>query len=179
MPFPTFTTGEVLTAADMNAVGLWLVKTQTIGTTVASVTVSDVFTTTYNEYLIRYSVVSQSANATVGYSHNVTSGSNYFAVGQEMEWGNATVTGIGPAGATSSRVGRYVSGLGRVIGQIKISMPASATRKFGEAWCAAAGYGYHGQIQMASSAIDTGFTLAPSTGTWSGGSIFIYGYREA
>ena len=54
MTYPSFTSGEVLTAADMNAVGLWLVKTQTVGTAVASVTVTDAFSSTYDNYRIIY-----------------------------------------------------------------------------------------------------------------------------
>ena len=53
MATPTdFVAGQVLTAAEMNAVGLWLVKTQTIGTGVSSVVVADVFSTDYENYRI-------------------------------------------------------------------------------------------------------------------------------
>ena len=52
MPFPTFSAGNVLTASDMNAVGLWLVKTQTIGTAVATVDVTSCFSSSYQHYKI-------------------------------------------------------------------------------------------------------------------------------
>jgi hypothetical protein len=52
MTFPSFTAGEVLRAADMNAVGLWLVKTQTIGAGVSSVPVTGVFSSDYDNYKI-------------------------------------------------------------------------------------------------------------------------------
>ena len=52
MTYPTFNSGDVLTAAEMNAVGLWLVKTQTIGTAVSSVTVTGAFSTDYDAYQI-------------------------------------------------------------------------------------------------------------------------------
>jgi hypothetical protein len=56
----TFVAGEVLEAAQLNsnftylegAGGLTLIKTETIGTTVASVTVTDAFSATYNAYKI-------------------------------------------------------------------------------------------------------------------------------
>jgi hypothetical protein len=48
---PDFTSGQILTAAQMNAVGLWLVKTDTI-TNAASKTVSDAFTTDFNAYRV-------------------------------------------------------------------------------------------------------------------------------
>jgi hypothetical protein len=53
MPVPDFAVGEVLTAAAMDSIGLWLVKTQTVGSTaVATVTVSDAFSATYDNYLV-------------------------------------------------------------------------------------------------------------------------------
>ncbi|RPH86589.1 MAG: hypothetical protein EHM73_13615 [Chroococcales cyanobacterium metabat2.561] len=51
---PDFTTGAILTAAQMNAVGLWLVKTQVVGTGVSSVTVTGAFSADYDNYRITY-----------------------------------------------------------------------------------------------------------------------------
>lgn len=183
MAVKTFTTGEVLTAADTNTYlnngGLVYISATNIGTTVASVVVSNAFSSTYEAYLIDYYVVAQSADGTVLYSHNVSSGSNYYVVGQEMTWTSTTVTGVGPAASTSCRVGRYTSGVGRVVGQITVASPNVATRKFGSFWCSAPSYANHGELQIATSSVDTGFTLAPSTGTWTGGVVTVYGYRKA
>ena len=52
MTYPNFNVGETLRAADMNAVGLWLVKSQTIGTGVSSVTVTGAFSADYDNYRI-------------------------------------------------------------------------------------------------------------------------------
>ena len=52
MTFPVFASGDVLNASDMNAVGLWLVKTQAIGAAVTSVTVNDAFSSTYDNYKV-------------------------------------------------------------------------------------------------------------------------------
>ena len=52
MSYPVFASGDVLNASDMNGVGLWLVKTQVIGTAVSSVTVTSAFTTDYDQYMI-------------------------------------------------------------------------------------------------------------------------------
>jgi hypothetical protein len=50
MTYP-WASGEVLTAADLNAyAGLILVKTQTIGTAVSSVTVTGAFSSTFQNY---------------------------------------------------------------------------------------------------------------------------------
>jgi hypothetical protein len=56
MAVKTFTTGEVLTAADTNTYlnngGLVYIKSQTIGTSVTSITVSNAFSSTYDNYRI-------------------------------------------------------------------------------------------------------------------------------
>jgi hypothetical protein len=63
MSFPSFATGEVLTAADMNAVGLWLVKTQTVGSTaVPSVTVTGAFSSQYDNYIVTWQGGTMSAD---------------------------------------------------------------------------------------------------------------------
>lgn len=50
---PTFSAGSVLTAAQMNAVGMWLVKSQAVGSTpVSSVTLTNVFSSDYDAYKI-------------------------------------------------------------------------------------------------------------------------------
>jgi hypothetical protein len=54
MTFPVFASGDVLNAADMNGVGLWLVKSQAVGTGVSSVTVTGAFSADYDNYRITY-----------------------------------------------------------------------------------------------------------------------------
>jgi len=56
---PDFTTGQVLTAAQMNAVGLWLIKTQTLNA--VSNDITDVFTSDYDSYRV---VISNFSKAT-------------------------------------------------------------------------------------------------------------------
>lgn len=58
MAIKTFTSGAVLTAADTNTYlansGLVYIKSQTVGTAVASVTVTGAFSTDYDDYKIIY-----------------------------------------------------------------------------------------------------------------------------
>jgi hypothetical protein len=54
MTYPSFSSGEILRATDMNAVGLWLVKTVTVGTGVTSVPVTDAFSANFDNYRITY-----------------------------------------------------------------------------------------------------------------------------
>ena len=62
---PDFVSGTVLTAAQMNDVGLWLVHSAAY-TTVSSVTINDVFTSDFRNYKL---MLSQTTGATSG---NVT-----------------------------------------------------------------------------------------------------------
>jgi hypothetical protein len=61
MTYPVFASGDVLNASDMNGVGLWLVKSQTVGTGVTSSTVTGAFTSDYDNYQIVISGVACSA----------------------------------------------------------------------------------------------------------------------
>lgn len=49
MTYPVFVSGDVLTASDMNKVGMWLVTTNTF-TSVTSVTINNCFTSDYKNY---------------------------------------------------------------------------------------------------------------------------------
>jgi hypothetical protein len=72
MPLTTYTAGEVLTAASLNANftfaasnplgGLTLVKAQTTFTAATSATADDVFTSTYADYLVLVSFTTSSSN---------------------------------------------------------------------------------------------------------------------
>ena len=56
MSFPSFSAGEVLTAADMNAVGLWKIAEGTLSGTATNF--ANVFSSTYDNYVITLSAVS-------------------------------------------------------------------------------------------------------------------------
>ena len=61
MTFPSFSSGEVLRATDMNAVGLWKVGTFTASGSASSLVCDNVFTSDYENYLVvaRLNAVSQ------------------------------------------------------------------------------------------------------------------------
>ena len=66
MAVKTFTAGETATAADTNTYlansGLVYIKEQTIGNGVGSVTVSNAFSATYDNYVININVTTSSAS---------------------------------------------------------------------------------------------------------------------
>ena len=91
MTFPVFATGDVLNASDMNAVGMWLVKSQTVGSGVSSVTVTGAFSSDYDNYRIVY------ANA----------------IGSSIDWLNMTLNG---ASGVSYTWGHYFIQIGVTAG---------------------------------------------------------------
>lgn len=58
MTYPSFSVGETLTSAAMNAVGLWLVKTQTLSGT--STQVENCFTSDFDSYRVVFSNLTSS-----------------------------------------------------------------------------------------------------------------------
>jgi len=73
------------------AAGLTLVKTQTVGTSVTSVTVNDAFSTTYENYLITYTGGSNAANTADIQIKFGAATSNYKYVGIYMQTTSSTV----------------------------------------------------------------------------------------
>ena len=96
---PSFTAGSVLTAAQMNAVGLWLVKTDTI-TSGASKEITSVFSSDYENYRIIISNIRTSATTTVYFRIGTAAGTIYYYNGQYGTYGSATITGISGQGTT-------------------------------------------------------------------------------
>ena len=179
---PDFSSGAVLTAAQMNSVGLWLVKTQTVGTGVASVSVTGAFSGDYNSYKIIYEGGSSSASATqLQMQLGGITGAVYYSSGMQQLATSATVvTTNSPAlvawflGYTGNQVMRF---------EMDFSNPnAVGSGKLGNTKFASydnvASYGGTRSHQAITSAGATSFTFTPSTGTLTGGTIRVYGYRN-
>ena len=156
--------------------GLVLVKTQTIGTAVSSVTVSDAFNATYDNYrvIIQGVVNSQAANLTLQLS-GITS-STYLTGGTFFNYASATVTGYGPAATTTWVPGPAGTTNSHCV--IDLFAPQATTTKsmFSQGGSTAAYYSFGGACTSTSSA--TGFVLGVNSGTMTGGTIRVYGYRN-
>jgi hypothetical protein len=181
MPVPDFSPGEVLTAAAMDSIGLWLVKTQTIGTGVSSVTVTDAFSSAYDNYKIVISgvVFSSGSNGIRFNLGGTVGGANYFYGGSFVNTTTGTITG-----APGNNIGFVLVGTstgsnahGNVL---EVLSPQKTTRTtiigglaYGETGFLGPIYGLHN----ADTAF-TSFTYYPTTGTMTGGVIRVYGYRN-
>ena len=175
MTYPTFTNGQVLPASDLNAIGLWLVKSQTVGTGVSSVTVSNAFSADFDNYRIIYS-----------------GGVGSTAQAIQLQLGSATTLYYGiltyvaySTGATSNvttnngSLWQYVGEASTSITWVDIDVCNPYLSKFtqfgGQYVGSVAGTvgGYH-----AANSSYTSFTLSVA-GTLTGGTISVYGYRKA
>lgn len=176
MSFPSFATGEVLTAADMNAVGLWLVKSQTVGTGVSSVTVTGAFSADYDAYQVIYSngvmsadtaLVCQIGGAVTGYYGAYTYGS-YTGTGPFVagDNNNTRFTYCG-GGDSSGAAAMFTLNNPFLSKQTFINAPVAYSTNVGN---------FVGRLADTSSY--TSITIGPFTGTMTGGTIRIYGFRK-
>ena len=175
---PDFTTGQVLTAAQMNAVGLWLVKKQTIGAGVGTLTVTDAFSTDYENYRIIISG-GVASTTTVLQTQLGATATGYYYGGDARTYAGVTLNVQG------ALVTNWYAGEGSVNTlemDILIKNPFTAknttfTGQFANArtdgyWLAMGGY-------LADTTSYTAFTITPSGGaTLTGGTVYVYGLRD-
>jgi len=178
MTFPTFTGGEVLDASDMNAIGLWLVKTQAVGSAVPDVEVTGAFSSDYDNYLVTLEGCTVSTSTSIGI-HLGASTTGYYGF---LNYG---ATGSNsPQGAQINNAVRFLYAGGGNTGQnahvyINVFGPNKAryTKFIGGAYQDGTNYGAaYGEHQVATAF--TAFTLTPGSGTLTGGTIRVYGYRN-
>ena len=182
MSFPVFASGDVLTASDMNAVGLWLVKTQTVGSNVASVTVTNAFSSTYDNYLITINGMLSSVAGAALYFQCVTSG----GAANAANWkGNSIYTNTGAGGALNN--GFDNNTLSTACASIDDNPSSAQFNVNGPYLSQRTSLNYNSTdsnyMRIGSSILDnatsyTSFLIANNVGTITGGTIRVYGYRN-
>ena len=176
MPVPNFSPGEILTAGAMDSIGLWLVKSQTIGNGVASQQVTGAFSADYDDYLITVSGGTASANTvlamyfgavTTGYRWNYMYGSfnNTGAVAGTLN--NASILYVGTVATNGITAAITVN-------SPFLSKPTAVLGSGGSPGV------FSGVVQgyEPNATSFTSFFLLPSTGTLTGGTINVYGYKK-
>jgi len=159
--------------------GLTLIKTQTIGTTVSSVTVTGAFSTTYDAYKIILSggVGSASHNLALQLGATVT---GYYAGYITSSYAAGTITGDKDNNAASFTLVGY--GTANVLNlNLDLQNPFTAKNTTFQTFnsLTATGAGSRlGTGYLANTTSYTDFTLTPSTGTLTGGTIRVYGYKN-
>jgi hypothetical protein len=182
MPVPDFAVGEVLTAAAMDSIGLWLVKTQAVSASpVSSVIVTNAFSATYDNYLVRVDNVQYSAaNDNVSVQMRIgttTSATSYL---YSLPFGSyAATTGIAASStATSFTIaGRTLAANDKVSFLFNINQPFLPVKTTVSSIAIGSDLigpfaGYHN----VNASYDQ-FVVSTS-GTMTGGIIRVYGYRN-
>jgi hypothetical protein len=177
MPVPDFSPGEVLTAAAMDSIGLWLVKTQTIpSTATTSVTVTDAFSSTYDMYRITITGGSSTAVAPIRVALGSTATAYYYSLVYATYATNAVAGACGNnqgywlyAGTTPNNVLSASFDIGTPF----LTTVSTIAAPYFDAVNAGHLSGYLGN-----SLSYTSFTVTPDSGTWSNCVIRVYGYRK-
>jgi hypothetical protein len=183
MAIKTFTDGEVLTGSDTNTYlansGLVFVSQTTVGSGVASVTISNCFTSTYDSYRIisRGVVCSTEGSAAIQLTSSATPlTTGYYGA---LIFTNATVQTVINSNATSML---YIAAHGNTAGlslDVDIIGPAKAEMTWvgNGSYMRFDFYGTFNGYSNSAVAYD-GFKVFPQSGTLTGGTITVYGYRK-
>lgn len=160
------------------AAGLTLIKTQTIGTAVASVSVTDAFSATYENYKIIVNGGTASGSVTMNLALGATTTGYYFGA-YGYTYAGALIQG-NQANAASWEAGTaWPNG---VNANIEILSPQLAARTVYQAQLVRPGttagvFTTAGFLDNATQY--TAFTLSPASGTITGGTIRVYGYANS
>ena len=180
MAIKTFTTGEVLTAADTNTYlansGLVYVTSATVGTAVSSVTLTGAFNSTYDAYEIVYTGGVSSSLADIYLQMTGITAGNYFSAGAFNTSGSGAYNGIGVSSGTSWYIGNCTTtsyGIRTTVHNPNLTKNTYYRSDFASDFCS----GWAGGVINVTTSV-TGFTINPTAGTITGGTITVYGYRK-
>ena len=174
-----YTSGQVVQAVPtgINS-ALVLVKTQTIGTTVSSVTVSDAFSATYDAYKV---VISGGAGTTSP-QLNITFGATTTGYYYGVIYNNFS-TSVGAVGGNNTTAlnlfgtAHFANGISFNVDIVNPFL-AKETQVASQIWYDATNTGSsRGYVSGTTSY--TAFTLTCSAGTLTGGTIRVYGYTNS
>jgi hypothetical protein len=180
MTYPVFASGDVLNASDMNAVGLWLIKTQTIGSAVSTVTVTSAFSSDYDNYFVTVSggVASQDNNLTIQLGSTNT---GYYQWQTYGVYSSATVNGDAVNNGSSFTVGRgnanTLQAAAWLMGPNLAKRTVCFAQRIGAATTSTITFSTVGAFQDTDTQY-TAFTLGTNAGTMTGGTIRVYGFRN-
>ena len=156
--------------------GLRLIKKQTIGSAVASVTVTGAFSATYDNYCIMVSGGACSADNNDFQLRLGSTTTNYYGAFVLATYATGAVSA-----AVNNNTASYVAYMGSCntsnqTAKIEINSPFLTKNTTFSAYVARDSLGGHTAAILKDSTSYTAFTLYPSGGTLTGGTIYVYGY---
>jgi hypothetical protein len=173
---PYSTTAQMNTAIGA-AQGLTLISSATIGTAVSSVVVASVFSSSYDNYRIIISNCDSSADAYVSIKFNNSTGSTYQCVNVRVNYNATTVLSAAAQNTTAINVGITGQDDNTNIAFDVLNPFATKYTTVASLNAASLNAGFYNGIDS-NAASQTGFTILPSSGTFTGGTISIYGYKK-
>jgi hypothetical protein len=169
-------TGLKWATPSSSASGLTLVKSQTIGTTVASVTVTDAFSATYDNYLITISGGSASTTQDLKLTFGATATGYYWAGSRFFVDGTANGK-VNGNNTTSFQATTYNAG--NVACKIDVQQPNLAKSTVIQSVSQTTTEVNFIQGILDNTTAYTAFTLTAAGGTLTGGTIRVYGYQNS
>jgi len=193
---PVFSVGQVLTASQMNQVGLWRVTTCTVaasaggtaptasdgvitlGTSNTSVTVGNAFSADFDNYRIIFSGIDFTNGANLHAFRIGTTATGYFGAVYVHNYTGTPSQYFNSNNATSSPITMGGTENDTFVA-LDISAPFLARRKAWTGMFSATGQqGHFGFTNTSNTSSTTEFMLLPLAGSMSGGEIRVYGYRN-
>jgi hypothetical protein len=180
MTYPSFSVGEVLRATDMNAVGLWLVKSQTVGTGVSSVIVTDAFSADYTNYVVTLSGGTiSSGNLDIGFQLRTAAGSTATTgySSSMIYWSGSAITAFNQDnGSNWQNAGGGASTSARMRLDVTAPFLAQPTGMF----AAVQRHDIRGSVNgfHTGATSYSAFVLTPNASTLTGGTIRVYGLKD-
>ena len=187
MSIKTFTTGEVLTAADTNTYlansGLVYISEHTLS---INTQINNCFTSTYRNYCIVVNVDAHSGGAINTLARlstggvPVASGANYYYTGSEQGYATGASVTYSNAGASASWLtGRLNGGTPAQFIMDVLNPQSSSLNTFYKSQYTDLGFsGQVGGMYNATTSFD-GIQILLAGGTSMSGKVYIYGYRTA
>jgi len=179
MAVKTFTSAT-LSSSDTNTylanAGLVYVTQVTVGTGVSSVTVSSCFNSTYDAYEILYTNGASSVTEVLYLQLAGITGTNYYSAGAQNTSGSGAYNGIGVNAGTRWQIGTCTTtshGLRMTVHNPFVAKNTYHRCDFASDYTS----GWSGGVCNTATST-TGFTLSPGSGTLTGGTITVYGYRK-
>jgi hypothetical protein len=156
--------------------GLVLIKEQAVGSGVSSVNVTSAFNSTYENYRIVVSGVTTSAANNMGITFSGSGGTTYKDYILYTIFGGASSV---ETSASQNKIKIAIHSTSSLLGfSADIFSPNTNTTTQVHSSGSSLTYGFLGQGFDTNVAQHTGFTLTPTTGNLTGGTIYVYGYGE-
>lgn len=150
----------------------------TVGTSNTGITVSNAFSASFDAYRILLTgIVASSSSPNCQFSLSGITGSVYYAAGNYYSWANTTINNYSPAANTFCVIGTIGTESCGII--LDIHNPFLTKSKFGYSQSSDVSFSFQAAHRISSTTSATGFVLGPATGSWTGGTIRVYGYRNS